>query len=69
MLSDEEVKIGNALDVAFCYAGFDGGHHNMWVIDQMVRNLLGDGYDKWVERFQSGEDGPETYCWDEGIAP
>lgn len=26
-------------------------------------------YLKWVEEFNAGEDGPETYSWDEGIAP
>jgi len=31
--------------------------------------LTGDGYNAWVEEYQLGEDGPETYIWDEGIAP
>lgn len=26
-------------------------------------------YLKWVADFQAGEDGPETYTWDTGIAP
>ena len=39
----------------------EGGHHRMWVIDQMVRILAGDGYEGWVlERRDE---------WDEGIAP
>jgi hypothetical protein len=58
-----------ALDVAFRYAGFDGGHHKQWVIDQMVRALTGDKYEEWVAKFKAGEDGPDTYGWDEGIAP
>lgn len=26
-------------------------------------------YLAWVARYKAGEDGPETYEWDEGIAP
>ena len=47
----------------------DGGHHKMWVIDQAVRALTGDGYDDWVRKFCAGEDGPDTYYWDVGTAP
>ena len=32
-------RIDKALDIALNYGGFDGGHHKMWVIDQMVRAL------------------------------
>ncbi len=46
-----------------------GDWHKMWVIDQMVRTLTGDGYDKWVKSFRNGEDGPNTYSWDVGVAP
>lgn len=61
----------DALDIAFKYAGIDGAHHKAWVIDQMVRALLSDpdDYKEWVRKFQDGEYGPETYLWDEGIAP
>ena len=62
-------RIDDALHVAFHYGSFDGDHHKMWVIDQMVRALTGKKYEKWVAEFQDGEDGPETYLWDEGIAP
>jgi len=71
----------------------DGGHHKMWVIDQMVRALTGcpmvertaidyrgetyayetQGesmeYREFVRQYEDGEDGPDTYSWDEGIAP
>ena len=55
-----------ALDLACRYAQIDGGHHKMWVIDQMVRVLLGDEYGKWVKEYE-GPDG--EYSWDVGIAP
>jgi hypothetical protein len=49
--------------------GIDGGHHKAWVIDQVVRILTGKNYAAWVAEYKRGEDGPETYDWDEGIAP
>jgi hypothetical protein len=61
-------RIEKALDMAG-YGAFDGAHHKMWAIDQMVRILTGDGYDAWVKDYCAGEDGPSTYEWDTGIAP
>lgn len=46
-----------------------GGHHKTWVVDQMVRALTGDGYTKFVREAKDGENGPDTYEWDEGVAP
>jgi phosphatidylserine/phosphatidylglycerophosphate/cardiolipin synthase-like enzyme len=40
---------------------YEGDHHRMWVIDQMVRILAGDNYEQWVLE-REGE-------WDTGIAP
>ena len=47
----------------------DGAHHKDWVIDQIVRALTGVEYDGWVKEFCAGADGPETYSWEEGVAP
>lgn len=58
-----------ALEVALRYGGIDGGHHKAWVIDQMVRALTGARYEEWVRDAKDGEHGPDTYEWDEGIAP
>ena len=62
-------RIEKALDVALRYGGIDGAHHKTWVIDQMVRALTGDEYEAWLVEYRDGEDGPETYEWDEGITP
>jgi len=61
---DLQARIVAALKVADEYGGIDGGHHKMWVIDQMVRALLGKEYVEWVHRFNAS--GGE---WDEGTAP
>lgn len=60
-------RITDALDVAYEFAGIDGGHHQQWVIDQMVRKLLGSegNYLSWVSNYE--EDG--EYEWYKGIAP
>jgi hypothetical protein len=62
-------KIELALMIASKYGGTDGAHHKAWVIDQMVRVLTGDRYEAWVAQVRAGKDGPNTYGWDEGIAP
>ena len=67
-MKDNE-KIEKALDIGVKYGGVDGSHHKAWVIDQMIRLLAGDEYDDLVARSKAGEDGPNTYDWDCGIAP
>ena len=58
-----------ALRILIRYGGIDGEHHKDWVIDQAVRALAGDYYDELIAVAKCGEDGPETYEWNEGIAP
>ena len=67
-MSPEE-KINLAIKLAVRFGGIDGDHHKAWVIDQMVRALTGADYDKIVADAKAGEDGPDSYGWDEGIAP
>ena len=62
-------NIDEALEIAVNYGGIDGSHHKAWVIDQMVRALLGDDYEEFVVEARKGDEGPNSYEWDEGIAP
>lgn len=66
-----EERIDNALSLALNYGQIDGGHHRVWVIDQMVRALTGtpEDYEAWVSEAKRGSNGPDTYGWDTGIAP
>ncbi len=64
-----EEMVQDALRVAFRSGGVEGSAHKAWVIDQMVRALTGKGYAEWVRLRRNGEDGPETYDWDEGTPP
>jgi len=65
----EDNKIKKALNMIASYGGYDGAHHKDWVLDQVVRILTGDNYDKWVADLKAGEDGPETYSYETGVAP
>ena len=62
-------RIQLALELLAQDGQVDGAHHQAWVIDQVTRILAGDGYDAWIAAYRDGEDGPETYSWDVGIAP
>jgi len=70
-------KIDEAIQVAYQYAQIDGGHHKMWVIDQMIRVLLQDQYDKFIKEYEQCGCNPhidDGYCdggyeWNVGIAP
>lgn len=66
-ISNEE-RITKALDLLLGYGSIDGSHHKMWVIDQTVR-ILADDYEETIRKAKEGEDGPDTYDWDEGIPP
>jgi len=68
-MEDDYGRILNALDIAYKWGSTDGSHHKAWVIDQMVRELLGDNYTKWVAEVRRDGDDEEAYEWDEGIAP
>lgn len=64
-----ESRANNAIAIAVRYGGIDGDHHKSWVIDQMVKALADSDYDEIVKSACEGEDGPETYIWETGIAP
>ena len=63
-LPELESRIIEAVAIGGKYGAIDGGHHKTWVIDQMIRTLLGDEYQEWLEAWNGH--GSE---WDEGIAP
>ena len=61
-------RIRHALSIAY-FGQFDGDHHKLWAIDQIVRVLTGENYKNWVAEYEKGEDGRQTYSWETGIAP
>jgi hypothetical protein len=57
-----EERIDAAIDLAVRYGGLDGSHHKAWAI-------AGPAYQSIVDAACDGEDGPNTYEWDTGVAP
>lgn len=66
---DLERRTALALGIARRFGGIDGAHHKDWCIDQIVRALTEDNYEAFVANANAGEDGPDTYTWEVGIAP
>lgn len=55
-------RIEAAVNVLIRYGQIPGDHHKAWVIDQVLRLLLGDRYEAAI-----GAD--HDHPWDGGIAP
>jgi hypothetical protein len=62
-VGDCRAAIDEAIAIAETRAMYDGQHHKQWVIDQMVRALLGEDYDAWVQGYRLESE------WDVGVAP
>ena len=63
---NEAERIKEAVDLGIRYGQIEGDHHRAWVIDQMLRALLGDEYEQTIRKSDPhGEYGE----WYEGIAP
>lgn len=56
--------IGRAIEIAEADARVDGAHHKAWVIDQMVRALVGVDYEHWLAAYEA-----DGATWDPGVAP
>lgn len=65
-------NIGQAVDVAASYSP-NAAHHTQWVVDQMLRHILGtELYQEFVDAFEApqGQKGDRWITeWDTGIAP
>lgn len=68
-ITDGDFRRAFMLGVAINWGGFEGEHHKAWALDQVVRLLAGVNYKRVVVWAKDGEDGPDTYSYEEGIAP
>lgn len=68
-----EEKIIKAIEMLVSYGSEDGSHHKMWAIDQAVRILAGDDYERVIDQWKRDPHEPDNeelwHEWDEGIAP
>lgn len=69
VVTELQERIIKALDLIVRYGGIDGAHHKAWVLDQAVRILAADKYEQIVRDAKAGADGPNTYEWEDGVAP
>lgn len=61
-------RLNAALSIAVDHIFYDGAHHKQYGLDQIVRIISGEKYSELVASETVGEDGPDTFVWDEGIA-
>jgi hypothetical protein len=61
-LTTDEEGPKKALEMACQYGQIDGSHHKAWTIDQIVRALTGENYDRFIDfyRFTPDEDDEEA---------
>jgi len=67
-----EERLSELAGIVYRYGQIDGGHHKMWVMDQMIRRITGKNYEDFVKDYQGEYNEEEEYFdyeWDEGIAP
>ncbi len=62
-------KLDEVMAMVEQYGQIDGDHNKAWVLDQIARTIKGKRYKAWVKAMRAGEDGPDTYGYEEGIAP
>ena len=63
------MSIAKATEIAARFGMIDGAHHKQWVIDQMLRAVLGDGYDAWRKAEDQDCASSGYPLWDEGTPP
>jgi len=68
-VSSDKQKLDVIENLITSYGQIDGDHHKLWVINEIIKVITGDEYQQWVNVYCDGEDGPNTYGWDTGIAP
>lgn len=63
-------RTGLAIETALKYGQTEGSEHKMWVIDQMLRALLGDDYSTIISDYSDSGNGiQDVSTWEIGIAP
>lgn len=67
--SDLFERINKAVELGIRHGGHDGEHHKSWVIDQMLRILLNESYEKVIKESCKDENGEIVHEHDCGITP
>lgn len=65
-----EERVQRAIKQAISGNQTDGAHHKNWSLDQIVRTLAGDQYERVIREARGDYDGRGyEYDYDEGIPP
>lgn len=63
-------RVVKMIQTAVQYGNIDGGHHKMWVINEMLRAVMGeDDLKALIDAYTAPDTDGDYYFWDEGIAP
>jgi len=64
-------RISNCIDIIWLYGHLKNKNHKSWVIDQVLRNLIGneDDYNEWIKKYEFDEETKTKYKWDFGTEP
>ena len=69
-MNTAERRIKKALELVHNYGQCNGeSPHQTWIIDQMVRALVGPRYEQWVKHYKEEDGDPAAYEWDTGVPP
>lgn len=63
------LRVRRAVRVVERFGSTDGAHHKQWLLDQVLRVLLDDGYPFWRKRFDAESRALDYEAWDEGTPP
>jgi hypothetical protein len=67
---DLRQRIAAAVDLIERCGWIEGEHHRQWLLDQVLRALLAEGYDAWVAAYNAPDaDGEAGLPWEVGIPP
>ena len=70
MSKELKERIQATLDLLWSDGQEDDEDHKAWVIDQVARLLLANGYDEWVRYYEQQDDeNVLPRVWDVGVAP
>lgn len=67
--TEHEVAFEAAMALIVDYGMIDGTHHKQWLLDQIVRTILGEYYDLWLASYNESAKNNNCDLWDQGIEP
>lgn len=67
LLAEAQTREQRVLDLIVDYGSIDGAHHKQWVLDQIIRVIIGVNYEAFIEAYMRNDEG--NVAWDVGIAP